>query len=328
MKVPKPAEGADGGFTYRIEVAEHATQRLDRFLAEQLTLSRSYVTSLIEAGHVLIADSVPKKSYVPESGDVIVVQLPPPREAAAAAEDIPIDILYEDEWLLVINKPAGLVVHPGPGHYTGTLVNALLHHAERLSGIGGVLRPGIVHRLDKDTSGLMIVAKEDTAHRRLSAALSSREVRRIYTAACWGHLDGRELRIEADIARHPRDRRRMAVVAGTRPATTEVECLEVWKAAEYLRVSLLTGRTHQIRVHLRHIGHPIAGDTTYGPGWEKGFGGETGRWAAEFAKRLPRQFLHASELVFEHPIEGREMSYSLELPEDLAAAVRWARATS
>ncbi|MDP2576480.1 MAG: RluA family pseudouridine synthase [Gemmatimonadota bacterium] len=328
MSTPRAAEGPDGGTTHRVRVEAAAEERLDRYLAQRLTLSRSHVASLIEDGRVRISNKVPKKSYVPEAGDLIVVEIPPPRPAQALAEDIPLDVLYEDEWLLVVNKPAGMVVHPAPGHSGGTLVNAVLHHVDRLSGIGGVKRPGIVHRLDRDTSGLMIVAKEDRAHRRLSSALSRREIGRGYLAACWGHLNEPRLVIEADIARHPRDRKRMAVVRGARRAVTEVERLETWKAADFLRVRLQTGRTHQIRVHLRHIGHPIVGDPTYGRDWERGLGGEARRWASVFAKRLGRQFLHAAELGFRHPIEDREMSFSAPLPEDLAAAAEWARGAS
>ncbi len=318
----------DGSVTYHIQVVEPASQRLDRYLAEKLPLSRSQISALIEAGRVRIAGQIPKKSYLPEHGDVIVVEVPPPQPTLAAPEDIPLDVLFEDDGLIVVNKPAGMVVHPAPGHARGTLVNALLHRVERLSTIGGARRPGIVHRLDKDTSGLLIVAKEERVHRRLADAMTRRRIVRLYLAACWGHLREDKLRIEADVGRHRRDRKRMAVVPGARPAVTEVERLERWKAAELIRVRLHTGRTHQIRVHLRHVGHPIVGDRQYAAGWERGLGSAGGRWAQALAQRVERQFLHAAELSFAHPLTGQPMQFSVGLPEDLAAAAEWARQTS
>lgn len=321
-------EGPGDGATYRIRVEQAPEQRLDSYLAEKLSLSRSYVAALIAEGRVRLADRIPKKSYVPEVGDVIVVETPLPTPTAAVPEDIPIDVIYEDEWLLVVNKPAGMVVHPAPGHSGGTLVNALLHHVGRLSSVGGVQRPGIVHRLDKDTSGLVIVAKEEGAHRRLSNAVARRGIDRRYLAACWGHLPAERMLIEAEVGRHPTDRKRMAVVAGGRAAVSEIERLERWTAADYMAVRLQTGRTHQIRVHLRHIGHPVVGDSQYGGEWARGFSGSGGRWALGLASRVRRQFLHAAELRFAHPVEDREMRFSAPLPEDLEAAVDWARRTS
>jgi 23S rRNA pseudouridine1911/1915/1917 synthase len=318
-------EGPDGLVTYLIRVDEPPAQRLDRYLAEKLSLSRSRAASLIEAGHVRIADQVPKKSYVPEVGDTILAEVPAAEPTVAAAEDIPVEIVFEDEGFLVVDKPAGMVVHPAPGHPRGTLVNALLHRTGRLSPIGGARRPGIVHRLDKDTSGLVIVAKQEAAHRRLADALARRAIDRRYLAACWGHLSDDHLRVEAGLGRHRRDRKRMAVRPGARPAVTEIERLERWKAADFLRVRLLTGRTHQIRVHLRHIGHPVVGDRQYAAGWERGL---EGRWPQELARRVTRQFLHAAELRFAHPMTGEPLEFSAALPEGLAAAVEWARRTS
>jgi 23S rRNA pseudouridine1911/1915/1917 synthase len=319
------SEGPDRLVTYQIQVDEPRGQRLDRYLAEKLSLSRSHAASLIEAGRVRIADRVPKKSHVPEVGETIVVEVPPPEPTVAEPEDIPVDVLFEDEGFLVVNKPAGMVVHPAPGHPRGTLVNALLHRVGQLSPIGGARRPGIVHRLDKDTSGLVIVAKQERAHRRLADALARRVIFRLYLAASWGHLSDDKLRVEAELGRHRRDRKRVAVVPGARPAVTEIERLERWKAADFLRVRLLTGRTHQIRVHLRHIGHPVVGDRQYAAGWERGL---EGRWPQELARRVRRQFLHAAELRFPHPLTGQLLEFSAPLAQDLAAAVEWARRTS
>ena len=319
------SQGADGSIGYRISVTEPSDQRLDRFLAKQLSLSRSQVAALIDAGRVLIADTVPKKSYIPEVDDLIIVDVPPPEPTSLVAEEIEVDVVYEDEGFLVVNKPAGMVVHPAPGHSGGTLLNALLYRVGRLSTIGGPSRPGIVHRLDKDTSGLVIAAKDEKVHRRLADALARRAITRRYLAACWGHLPEDHFVVEADMGRHRRDRKRMAVVPGSRPATTEIERLERWVAADLLKVRLHTGRTHQIRVHLSHIGHPVVGDRQYGSGWERGF---EGRWPRELARRVPRQFLHAAELRFAHPVTGEELALSAALPEDLAAVAEWARRTS
>lgn len=320
-----PVEGREGLVTHRVEVDGPSGQRIDRYLADKLPLSRSQVAALIDAGRVRIDDQTPKKSYVPQQGDVIVVEVPPPEPMLALAEEIPIDVVFEDEGFLVVNKPAGMVVHPAPGHSRGTLVNALLHHVGTLSPVGGVSRPGIVHRLDKDTSGLIIVAKNETIHRRLAGSLARREIVRRYLAACWGHLKDDNLRVEAEVGRHWRDRKRMAVVPGARAAITEIERLERWKSADLLKIRLLTGRTHQIRVHLRHIGHPVVGDRQYGSGWERGL---EGRWPGDLAKRVRRQFLHAAELAFAHPETGRPLELSAPLPADLAEAAEWARRTS
>jgi 23S rRNA pseudouridine1911/1915/1917 synthase len=327
MSRVKRIEESDGRVTYRLEVEEEE-ERLDRFLADALPLTRSQIAGLIGEGRVRVGGEVPKKSYTPEPGDVIVVDVPPPEPTEAEPEPIPVEIVHEDDWLVVVNKPAGMVVHPAPGHSSGTLVNALLHHVERLSSLGGDRRPGIVHRLDKDTSGLLIVAKDETAHRRLSRALSQRAVHRRYLAASWGHLDRDEHVIEAPVGRNPRQRKRMAVVPGGRHAVTHVRRLERWRAADLSSVRLETGRTHQIRVHLHHLGHPVVGDEQYASGWERGFSGPESAWARELARRVTRHFLHATELRFEHPVSGGEMRFEVPLPEELAAVARWARDTS
>jgi 23S rRNA pseudouridine1911/1915/1917 synthase len=253
------------------------------------------------------------------------VEVPPPREISAEPEDLPLSIVHEDEDLVVVDKAAGMVVHPAPGHPNGTLVNALLHHVSDLSGIGGALRPGIVHRLDKDTSGLLVVAKNDLAHQHLSDALRRRRVKRLYRAAVWGHLPESPVRIDRPLGRDPHDRTRMAVVEDGRRAVTRARVRERWAAAELLDVALQTGRTHQIRVHLLSLGHPVVGDPTYGAGWERGMGGVNRAWARELAGMLQRQFLHAAELAFEHPRTGRRMRFRAPLPDDLQRAASWAR---
>jgi 23S rRNA pseudouridine1911/1915/1917 synthase len=311
-------------------LVEHATtDRLDAYLTARLPeLSRSRVVQLLAEGRVRLNGRVPKKSDRPTVGDVIEVELPTPAASTVAAEPIALDVVYEDADLVVINKPAGLVVHPAPGHASGTLVNALLHHIGDLSGIGGVLRPGIVHRLDKDTSGLLLVAKHDRAHRALGEALRDRVIRRAYLAAVWGHLTTDTLTIDAPIGRSPTQRKRMAVVPGGRLAVTHVTRLERWRAADLLRVQLETGRTHQIRVHLAHVGRPIVGDSTYGAAAVRGISGPERGWARALAARVPRQFLHAAELEFEHPMLGSRLSFAAPLPPDLATVAAWARATS
>jgi 23S rRNA pseudouridine1911/1915/1917 synthase len=204
-------------------------------------------------------------------------------------------------------------------------VNALLFRVRDLSGVGGRLRPGIVHRLDRDTSGLLVVAKSDRAHQGLADALKKRRVRRIYVAAAWGHLDESPLTIEAPIARDRRDRKRMAVAQDGRPSTTRVRVAERWERVDLLDVALKTGRTHQIRVHLAHIGHPVVGDPIYGTGWERGMGGPTRAWAIDLARRAPRLFLHASQLAFDHPVVGGRLRFFAELPPDLKSVADWAR---
>jgi 23S rRNA pseudouridine1911/1915/1917 synthase len=314
----------------RIELlaGDEAGERLDTWLAARLDVSRSRATQLIEEGRVTLNGAAPKKRDRPAPGDRIEVRIPPPAPSHLAAEAIPLAIVYQDDDLLVIDKSAGLVVHPAPGNPTGTLVNALLHAVGDLSGIGGVLRPGIVHRLDKDTSGLMVVAKHDEAHRTLSAELKARRIRRAYLTAAWGHLPQDTVAVDAPIGRHATERKRMAVVPDGRPARTRFIRLERWRAAELLRAELDTGRTHQIRVHLLHLGHPVVGDRTYAAERHKGFGGPERGWAAGLAKRVPRQFLHATELRFTHPRTGEAMRFDSPLPPDLAAAAEWARASA
>jgi 23S rRNA pseudouridine1911/1915/1917 synthase len=313
----------------RLTVRSDAGSRLDTWLATQLTeLSRSRAAQLLAEGHVSVNGAVARKSQRVSAGDVVDVLLPAAVPSAILPESIPLTIVHEDADLLVIDKPAGLVVHPAPGHSSGTLVNALLHHVTDLSGIGGVMRPGIVHRLDRDTSGLMIVAKHDEAHRRLSAALKRREIRRIYIAAAWGHLPHDTMEVDAPIARSRTDRKRMAVLPDGRSARTRLRRLSRWRAADLLQAELETGRTHQIRVHLAHIGHPVVGDAIYGAQAVRGMSGPDRKWALELARQVPRQFLHAAQLRFRHPRDGAEMSFESGLPPELARPAEWAESTS
>jgi 23S rRNA pseudouridine1911/1915/1917 synthase len=308
---------------------EDEGDRLDAFLAKKTELSRARVQKLIDAGRVRIGGATSlRKSEPVAAGQRVEVDVPPPEPVSLVPENLPIDVVYEDDALLVINKAAGMVVHPAPGHARGTLVNALLHHVTDLQGVGGRLRPGIVHRLDKDTSGLMVVAKRDDAHQALTAGLRARRMRRLYQAASWGHLTAPTLTVDAPLGRDPRDRKRMAVVATGRRAVTHVRVRERWVAAELLDVALQTGRTHQIRVHLAHAGHPVVGDPLYGTGWGRGMGGPGRSWAAALTKRVPRLFLHAAELAFDHPRTGDRMRFQAALPSDLAAVAEWARETT
>ena len=254
-------------------------------------------------------------------GERVTVRIPdrePPRTLQPSP--IPLTVVYEDEHLAVIDKPAGLVVHPAPGHWDDTLVNALVARGTTLSG-GAEGRPGIVHRLDRDTSGLMVVAKTDLAHRRLGAAIAGRRVRRSYAALGWGHLDESPTVIEAPIARHPQDRKRMAVTPAGRPARTDAYVVARFGVADLLRLELHTGRTHQIRVHLELIGHPIVGDPVYGGGGSRRISGAARREAEALERAAPRQALHAAALAFRHPASGEPLEFRSEWPADLGPAL-------
>jgi 23S rRNA pseudouridine1911/1915/1917 synthase len=309
--------------------AEEAGERLDRVLARRIpALSRSRLKALILDGQVAIgARTIRDPAASVNSGDIVTVALPAPEPAKPAGEAIPLNIVYEDDALIVIDKPAGLVVHPAAGHAQGTLVNALIAHCgDSLSGIGGVKRPGIVHRLDKDTSGLMVVAKTDRAHRALSAQFADKaesELERAYLALVWGAPDRPKGTIDAPLDRHRFARDKRAVRDGGRQAVTHWQVLERYRGADgkpvasLIACTLETGRTHQIRVHLAHIGHPIMGDETYATGFKTKASRLTpdGRAALE---ALHRQALHAYRLGFVHPVTGELMEFSSELPEDLA----------
>lgn len=322
-----PTFSLSNGQTVQITVtSEGHGDRLDRWVSQTLGLSRTRVAALVETGCVLWNGALPRKAEPLAEGDAIVVTLPEPTPARAEPEDLPLAVVYEDKDLLVVDKAAGMVVHPAPGNMTGTLVNALLYHVKDLSGIGGTLRPGIVHRLDRDTSGLLVVAKNDATHQALSDALRRREIRRLYRAVSWGHWTDTPRTIDAPIDRDAGDRKRMAVVLeGGRRAVTHLRVRERWEAADLVDVALETGRTHQIRVHLSHFGHPVVGDQLYGPGWERGMSGPAQGWARTLARMLDRQFLHARRLQFVHPGSGEVMTFESPLPRDLEAAARWAR---
>ena len=311
--------------THNLIVRETEVGRVDRILADRLGMSRTRIQKLLLEGLVSVNGEPARKSLVVAIGDELEVVVPPVELVNMIAEEIPLNIVHEDDALVVVDKPAGMVVHPAPGHRSGTMVNALLYHISDLSGVGGRLRPGIVHRLDRDTSGLLVVAKTDQAHHFLSDALRERQVKRIYRAVIWGHLSTNMMTINASLGRDSKDRKRMAVREDGRIAISHLRVREQWARADFLDVRLQTGRTHQIRVHLAHIGHPIVADPVYGVGWERGMGGAQRAWARELARRVPRQFLHAAELSFEHPVTGIEMHFEADLPDDLSSVVAWAR---
>jgi 23S rRNA pseudouridine1911/1915/1917 synthase len=318
-----------GGRRVAFITGPDATGRLDLLVATETGLSRTQAATLIATGCVTVEGRREKASYRPRSGERIAVDVPIPKERAVLPESIPLRVVYEDGDLLVVDKPAGMVVHPAPGHWTGTLVNALLGREDTVPvasdpvaerSTGPVVRAGLIHRLDKDTSGLLLVAKTDRAHRRLSAALAQRQIRRLYAAVTWGHLREDRLTVERPIGRDPRDRKRMAIVNTGRPARTDIERLARFESADLLRARLLTGRTHQIRVHLASVGHPVVGDDTYGGGG--------GRRLVALPPR--RHFLHAAWLLLRHPITGEPMDLRSPLPGDLetslAAVAGWDQA--
>jgi 23S rRNA pseudouridine1911/1915/1917 synthase len=298
-----------------------STERLDRFLADQLQLSRTQAARLVAARLVSVNGVPARASRALARGDLVNVALPdaePPRQLRPAP--IPLAIVFEDEHLAVIDKPAGLVVHPAPGHWDDTLVNALVSRGTTLAG-GAEGRPGIVHRLDRDTSGLMVVAKTDLAHRRLASQIAARRVHRAYAALAWGHLERSPTVVEAPLARHPRDRKRMATVAHGRAARTDAYVVARFGPADLLRLELHSGRTHQIRVHLEHLGHPVVGDPVYGGGGSRRISGAA-RPEAEAVERLtPRQALHAAWLAFKHPAAGGALEFRSEWPSDLRPAL-------
>ncbi len=318
-QLPPARSSADDQVEFTVTSPQ--TERLDRFLADQLGISRTQAARLVADKRVTVEAKLARASRLLTRGEVVRVQIPqhePPRTIQPAA--IPLSLVFEDEHLAIIDKPAGLVVHPAPGHWDDTLVNALVARGTTLSG-GAQGRPGIVHRLDRDTSGLMIVAKTDLAHRKLGAAIAARRVRRTYAALAWGHLDSAKVRIEAPIARHPRDRKRMSISAQGRVARTDASVVARFEVVDLLRLELHTGRTHQIRVHLEHLGHPIVGDPVYAGGGSRRISGAARRLADLLERATPRQALHAASLAFRHPVSGAPLEYHAEWPADLRAAL-------
>ncbi|MCK9443508.1 MAG: RluA family pseudouridine synthase [Tissierellaceae bacterium] len=288
--------------TYELYVGEDEGERLDVFLSKELDeVSRTYIQKLIKEKLVFVNNKTRKSSHLVEEGDHIIVKFPKPKVLQVLAEDIPLDIVYEDNDLVVVNKPQGLVVHPAPGNYTGTLVNGLLFHIDKLSSINGIIRPGIVHRLDKDTSGLLIVAKSDKAHRILSELLKNKEINRTYLALVHGLIKQNEDTINLPIGRSSADRKKMAVTyKNSKEAITDYKVLSRYDNYSLIEVSLKTGRTHQIRVHMAHINHPIVGDPVYS------------RRKNEFG--LDKQMLHAYKLGFLHPVSKDYLEFEIELP--------------
>lgn len=297
-------DGIEAGLETVTAEAEDAGTRADVFLAAKLGVSRSNMQKLLEDGRVKRGEKIIKANYKVRAGEMFVVDIPEPEPIEAVPENIPLDIIYEDDDVVVLNKVRGMVVHPAPGNYTGTLVNALLYHCSNLSGINSAIRPGIVHRLDKDTSGIMIVAKNDAAHISLSQQIQSKTAVRTYLAVVRGNIKTDSGTIETQIARDKTDRKKMAVVKeGGRDAITDYEVLERFGKYTLVRCKLRTGRTHQIRVHMEYLGYPLVGDPKYSP-MKTPFG-------------IKGQALHSHTLEFTHPRTGERMKFEAPLPEDM-----------
>ena len=298
---------------------ETAGARLDSFLASQLKdLSRTRIQHSIADGDILVNERVVKPSYRLRDGDQIEIDLPEPPPLEIVPEPIALDIVYEDDDLIVVNKPAGMVVHPGAGIDSGTLVHALVYHFNSLSETAGSTRPGIVHRLDKETSGLLVVAKNNKVHERLAESFHNREVFKLYNALVYGQVSTDQGEIDARIGRSPHNRTRMSVLRGGagRAAHTIFEVVKRYQEFTLLDVQIKTGRTHQIRVHLAHIGHPVVGDATYGSGRENSIRDATNK---RVLRLLKRQFLHSAELAFDHPRTGARLEFTAPLPPDLSS---------
>lgn len=297
-------DGIEAGLEIVTAEAEDAGTRADVFLAAKLGVSRSNMQKLLEDGRVKRGEKIIKANYKVRAGEMFVMDIPEPEPIEAVPENIPLDIIYEDDDVVVLNKARGMVVHPAPGNYTGTLVNALLYHCSNLSGINSAIRPGIVHRLDKDTSGIMIVAKNDAAHISLSQQIQSKTAVRTYLAVVRGNIKTDSGTIETQIARDKTDRKKMAVVKeGGRDAITDYEVLERFGKYTLVRCKLRTGRTHQIRVHMEYLGYPLVGDPKYSP-MKTPFG-------------IKGQALHSHTLEFTHPRTGERMEFEAPLPEDM-----------
>jgi 23S rRNA pseudouridine1911/1915/1917 synthase len=294
--------------------------RLDRALGELFTdYSRNFLANLVTEGHVRVDGTLASKpSQKVEAGQRVAIEVPDAAPAGIASQDLPLTVLYEDADVVVIDKPAGLVVHPAAGHADGTLVNALLFHVKDLSGVGGEIRPGIVHRLDKDTSGVMVIAKHDASHRKLTETWNTEGVRKEYVALVYGTPSNERGTIDAPVGRDPRDRKRMSVVASGRRAITDYEVSDRLRYVSLVRCRLRTGRTHQIRVHLKHLGHPIVGDPVYsGPQWR----GIPDKRVQKLLSSLDRQMLHAARITFAHPTTATPMTFDAPLPADFAIVI-------
>jgi 23S rRNA pseudouridine1911/1915/1917 synthase len=304
-------------------------ERIDKFLASQLEhISRTRIQQLIDEDLIRVNGSSLKSNHIVAPGDQIEITIPEAQKTEIIAEEIALDIVYEDDYLLVVNKSAGMVVHPAFGHTGGTLVNALLYHCRDLSGINGELRPGIVHRLDKDTSGLLVVAKADETHRQLSEQFSNRTIDRTYLAILWGAFARKQGRIETSYGRSQTNRKKMSVLSEGKIAITTYKILEEFPLLSLAELKLETGRTHQIRVHMAHLGHPVFSDYVYGgrnrhlsilPNKEK-------LLASQYLECLPRHALHAQILGFVHPATGERLSFSSSIPDDISALLTLARA--
>jgi 23S rRNA pseudouridine1911/1915/1917 synthase len=292
----------DAGARYEFTVPPGTAPRLDVAIASSTGLSRTQAATLIATGNVTVDGEHQRASFRPAPGSVVIVTVPPPPGRPVKAESIPLSVVYEDDALLVVDKPAGMVVHPAPGHWDGTLVNALMGRMEATPD-----RAGLVHRLDKETSGLLVVAKSEKIQRALQGELAARRLKRLYAVLAWGHLASDQLTVDQPIGRDPRDRKRMAIVTTGRPARTDFARLARYDSVDLLRARLHTGRTHQIRVHLASVGHPVVGDDTYGGGG--------GRRVVALPSQ--RHFLHAAWLRFRHPITGADMDLRSPLPDDL-----------
>ena len=293
---------------------ESKGERIDAFLSNAEGITRSAAARLCEGGMVHVGDKAVAKNYKLRGGETLTVSYPPVESDDAMPENIPLDVIYEDDDIIVINKPSGMVVHPAPGNPNGTLVNALLYHCgESLSGIGGVVRPGIVHRIDKDTSGLLVVAKNDEAHLSLSEQIKKHDVSRIYYAIACGRLKNDEGTVNAPLGRSPSDRKKMAIIKdptkSSKEAITHYSVLERFNGFTFVRCRLETGRTHQIRVHMASLGHPLLGDEVYG--------GDKTKLGQATKGLICGQCLHAGELVLTHPRTGREMHFESKLPENM-----------
>jgi len=298
---------------FEICVEEDEGIRLDSYISQHIEdVSRSYVSNLIKGGLILVNGQKKKPKYLVKKGDIIQVTLPEKETLEPKAEQLPLDIVYEDRDIIIVNKPKGMVVHPAPGNKTQTLVNALLHHADSLSSINGPIRPGIIHRLDKDTSGLLIVAKNDLAHENIAKQMKNHEIKKVYIALVHGVLDRDEATINAPIGRDPKNRIKMAVTnINSKEAITHYRVLERYDNYTYVELSLVTGRTHQIRVHMAYINHPVVGDPLY-TSKKNEFGINT-------------QLLHAKKIGFRHPITGEYMEFESQPPEEFKQVIRLLR---